>query len=45
MFICLCFSTQGIAKPLTDMEKAQVVIAHKGNDSWFYITLINNMYN
>jgi len=36
MFLYLCFSTQNIAKPLTDMEKAKVVIAHKGNDMITY---------
>jgi len=40
MYVYLCCSTQGIAEPLTDMEKAKVVIAHKGNDSCFYIILI-----
>lgn len=40
MYVYLCFSTQGMAEPLTDIEKAKVVMAHKGNDSWLYIILI-----
>lgn len=32
MYVHLCFSLQDIAKPSTDIEKAQIVIAHKGND-------------
>jgi len=49
MYLYLCFSTQNIAKPLTDMEKAKVVIAHKGNDMIklmiiYYIYIINQVY-